>query len=90
MTESCLFLPVIDTMMIRIAPQKAKLMKIETMISKRKGAGYLTKDARRVHSDPESSFFCLKKPFSGEQGDCLRGERPNIFEVKDDFLNPNM
>jgi len=39
MTESCLFVPVIDTMMIRIAPQKANLMKIETMISKRKGAG---------------------------------------------------
>jgi hypothetical protein len=36
MTKSCLFVPVIDIMMIRIAPQKAAFIKIETMISKGK------------------------------------------------------
>jgi len=36
MTKSCLFAPVIDIIMIRIGPQKAAFIKIETMISKRK------------------------------------------------------
>jgi hypothetical protein len=36
MTKSCLFVPVIDIMMIHIAPQQAAIAKIELMILKRK------------------------------------------------------
>ena len=36
MTKSCLFVPVIDIMMIRNAPKQASIIKIELMILKRK------------------------------------------------------
>jgi len=36
MTNSCLFLPIIDIMVICIAPQKAAFIKIETKISEGK------------------------------------------------------
>ena len=39
MTKSYLFVLVIDIMMIRITPQKATFIKIETMISKGKCGG---------------------------------------------------
>ena len=39
MAKSCLFVPVIDTMMIRITAQKAAITKIEMMILKGKWGG---------------------------------------------------
>jgi hypothetical protein len=36
MTKTCLFLPIIDIMLIRNAPQKAAIIKVEMIISKGK------------------------------------------------------